>query len=66
MNRAGGYTNVELFYDGKTFAVEDKKENAYAQGEARGSINQLVDKLRDELGVNMPGADLLPRTPMRC
>ena len=63
VSRTGGYTNVELFYDGKTFAVEDKKENAYAQGEAPGSINQLVDKLRDELGVNMPGADLLLSDP---
>ena len=65
-SRTGGYTNVELFFDGKTFAVEDKKVNVYAQAEAPGSVDQLIDKLRGQLGVDMPGADILSRTPMRC
>ena len=62
-SRTGGYTNVELFFDGKTFAVEDKKGNAYAQAEAPGSIDQLIDKLRGELGVDIPGADILVSNP---
>src|SRR5271166_2901423 len=36
-SRTGGYTDVELFFDGKTFALEDKKVNVYAQTEAPGS-----------------------------
>ena len=64
-SRTGGYTNVELFFDGKTFTVEDKKGNVYVQAEAPGSVDQLIDKLRGELGVDMPGADI-SRTPMRC
>jgi hypothetical protein len=63
MRRTGGYANVELFFDGKTFAVEDKKGNAYAQIEAPGSVDKLVDKLRGELGVDVPGADLLISDP---
>ncbi len=62
-SRTGGYTNVELFFDGKTFAVEDKKGNVYAQAEAPGSVDQLIDKLRGELGVDMPGADILLSNP---
>ncbi len=63
MSRTGGYTNVELFFDGRNFAVENKKGNTYAQTEAQGSIDQLVDKLRDQLGVDLPGADLLLSNP---
>jgi hypothetical protein len=62
-SRTGGYTNVELFFDGRTFAVEDKKGNAYAEAEAPGSIDQLIDKLRGELGVDIPGADILLSNP---
>ena len=63
MSRTGGYTNVELFFDGRNFAVENKKGNTYAQTEAQGSIDQLVDQLRDQLGVDLPGADLLLSNP---
>jgi hypothetical protein len=66
MSRTGGYTDVELFFDGKNFAVENKKGNTYAETEASGSIgsiDQLVDKLRDQLGVDLPGADLLLSNP---
>ena len=62
-SRTGGYTDVELFFDGKTFALEDKKVNVYAQSEAPGSVDQLIDKLRGELGVDIPGADILVSNP---
>ena len=62
-SRTGGYTDVELFFDGKTFALEDKKVNVYAQSEAPGSVDQLIDKLRGQLGVDMPGADILLSNP---
>ena len=63
VSRTGGYTDVELFFDGKTFAVENKKDNTYAETEAPGSDDQLIDKIRGELGVDMPGADLLLSNP---
>ena len=62
-SRTGGYTDVELFFDGKTFALEDKKVNVYAQSEAPGSVDQLIDKLRGQLGVDMPAADILLSNP---
>jgi len=57
--RTGGYADVELVFDGKTLSVLGKNINAYAQKEAPGTVDQLIDRLRDELGVAMPGADLL-------
>ena len=63
VSRTGGYTDVELFFDGKTFAVENKKDNTYAETQAPGTDDQLIDKIRGELGVDMPGADLLLSNP---
>ena len=41
--RKGGYADVELVFDGKTLSVLGKNVNAYAQTDAAGTINQLVD-----------------------
>jgi hypothetical protein len=57
--RSGGYTDVELTFDGKTVTVLGKHINAYAQADAPGSVDDLVHRLRDELSITMPGADLL-------
>jgi hypothetical protein len=57
--RKGGYSDVEFFFDGKTFTVYDKEKNEYAQAESPGSIDQLVSKLRNEYSIEAPGADLL-------
>jgi hypothetical protein len=46
-------------YDGKIATVYGKNLNGYAQANASGSIDELVDRLRDKLGVVLPGADLL-------
>jgi hypothetical protein len=58
-SRTGGYANVELVFDGKTVTVLGKNLNAYAQTDAPGSIDQLVDLLRNQYGLELPGADLL-------
>jgi hypothetical protein len=47
-HRIGGYADVELVFDGKTFSVLGKNVNAYA--DADGSIDQLVAKLRNQFG----------------
>jgi hypothetical protein len=57
--RAGGYADVELVFDGKTATVLGKHINAFAQTDAPGTIDQLIDRLRDQHNVAMPGADLL-------
>ena len=57
--RTGGYADIEVVFDGKTATVFGKNINAFAQIEAPGSIDQLVDRLRNEFSVELPGADLL-------
>jgi hypothetical protein len=56
--RTGGYADVELFFDGKVATVLGKNINKYLQLDAPGSIDQLIDTLRDR-GAPLPGADLL-------
>jgi hypothetical protein len=57
--RTGGYNDVEMMYDGKTFTVHDRGDAVFAQADLPGSIDSLIDKLRNEVGVEAPGADLL-------
>jgi hypothetical protein len=56
--RTGGYSDVEMYFDGKTFSLYGKNINGYTQIESPGTVDQLIDVLRDR-GVAMPGADLL-------
>jgi hypothetical protein len=57
--RTGGYADVDFFFDGKTASVLGKNMNAFVQLDAPGSVEQLVDKLRNDYSVALPGADLL-------
>jgi hypothetical protein len=57
--RMSGYAEVELIFDGKAVSVFGKHLNSYASAEAPGTIDQLIDKLRNEMGVELPAADLL-------
>src|SRR5262249_1440400 len=49
--RTGGYADVELVFDGKTVTVLGKNVNAFAQADAPGTVDQLIDRLRDQLDV---------------
>jgi hypothetical protein len=57
--RTGGYADIELFYDGKTVALRDRAHEVAAKVPAPATIDALVDDMRDKLGVEAPGADLL-------
>jgi len=57
--RTGGYRDVEIVFDGKTLTMNDKDANGFAQIDTAGSVDQLIDVLRDKHGVVAPGADLL-------
>lgn len=57
--RSGGFANVEMIFDGKTLTLLSKDAKRYAQVEVPGSLDHLVDELRDKLQKPMPGADLL-------
>ncbi|MNM71483.1 hypothetical protein D3C81_831490 [compost metagenome] len=57
--RHGGFANMEMVFDGKTATLLGKNANAYMQVEAPGTIDQLVDVLRDKYNRPVPAADLL-------
>jgi hypothetical protein len=59
VSRTGGYADVELVFDGKTVTLLGKNVNAFAQADAPGTVDQLIDGIRDQYNVSMPGADLL-------
>jgi hypothetical protein len=62
-HRVGGYADVALFFDGKTVSVHGKSINAYAQFDAPGTLDHLIEALRVGHGVALPGADLLLSSP---
>ncbi|CAK07753.1 DUF2092 domain-containing protein [Rhizobium johnstonii] len=59
VTRFGGFANVEVTFDGKTLSLLGKNANLYAQVEVPGTVEHLIDELRDKLHRPIPGADLL-------
>jgi len=57
--RKTGFSDTETFYDGKTLSFLGKGKNAYIQTEAPGTIDTVIDQLRDKFHRQLPGADLL-------
>ncbi|WP_244420588.1 DUF2092 domain-containing protein [Mesorhizobium japonicum] len=58
VTRKGGFADIDVVFDGATFSVLGKNLNDYAQIEAKGTIDELTERLADA-GVEAPGADLL-------
>jgi hypothetical protein len=65
LTRTGGFANAEMVFDGKTLTLLGKNTNLYAQVEAPGTIDQLVDVLRDKYHRPVPAADLLMSDPYK-
>jgi hypothetical protein len=59
VSRHGGFANAEAVFDGKTLTLLGKNANIYGQVEVVGSIDHLIDELRDKYHRPIPGADLL-------
>jgi hypothetical protein len=57
--REAGFANLEMVFDGKTLSMLGKDANLYVQVDAPGTIEQLIDALRDKFQKPLPGADLL-------
>lgn len=57
--RKGGYSEVELLSDGKTMTISNMGGGSYAQVASPGTVDQVVDVLRTNYSIDMPGADLL-------
>lgn len=59
VKRSAGFGDIELVFDGKTVSMIDKTENAYVQAEVPGTVDNLIDELRDKFHKPLPAADLL-------
>lgn len=58
ITRTGGFAEVEVVFDGNQLSILGKDIGKYVQVPAPGTVEQLIDRLRDH-GVQAPGADLL-------
>jgi hypothetical protein len=57
--RSGGFADVEMLFDGTTLTLLGKNMNRYAQVEIPGTIDNLVDQLREKYNKPLPAADLI-------
>jgi hypothetical protein len=57
--RDAGFADVEMLFDGTTLTVFGKNANLYTQIEEPGTLDHLIDALRDKYNKPVPGADLL-------
>jgi hypothetical protein len=57
--RAGGHADIEMLFDGKTLTLFGNNANLYTQIDVPGTIDNLVDELRDKYNRPLPAADLL-------
>ena len=63
VSRTGGYAEVELISDGSNVTVHDRGGNRFAQVPAAGTFDEVVDRLRTDALLELPGADLLLSKP---
>jgi hypothetical protein len=61
--RRSGFAEVEMTFDGKMLSVLNRTDSIGAQIELPGSIEQLIDTLRDDYRRPLPAADLLVADP---
>lgn len=59
VTRSGGFADVEMLFDGKTLTLLGKNLNLYTQIDVPGTIDHLVDELKDTYHRPLPAADLL-------
>lgn len=57
--RSGGHADIEMLYDGKMLTFVGKATNLYTQIPITGSLDSLVDTLREKYKRPLPAADLI-------
>jgi hypothetical protein len=62
--RTGGFADVEMVFDGEAFTLIERDAGLYTRIEAPGSLDALIDTLREKHGVLLPAADLLTSDPI--
>jgi hypothetical protein len=55
----GGFADAEAIFDGKTLSLIGRNANVYGQVDVPGSIDHLIDELRDKYRRPVPGTDML-------
>ncbi len=58
-SRSSGFADLESVFDGSTFTLLGKNANVYMQVPIKGSLETLVDELKDKYRRPLPAADLL-------
>ncbi|MBB3394755.1 hypothetical protein FHX09_003119 [Rhizobium sp. BK538] len=58
VTRVGGFADLDVGFDGTKLTVHGKNLDAYAQIDAKGSLDELFDRLQNA-GPEIPGSDLL-------
>lgn len=61
--RVGGYSDIEMMFDGTSFNLLSNKASVYTQLPVQGSVDNLIDVLRESYGAPLPAADLLTDNP---
>jgi len=59
VTRHGGFADVMMNFDGKTLTVFGKNLNVFTQLEIPGTVDHLIDELKDTYQRPLPAADLL-------
>ena len=57
--RSGGFVDAEILFDGKTLTLLGKNAQKYTQLESPGSVEHLINELKDKYNRPLPAADLL-------
>jgi len=59
VKRSLGFADIETVFDGKTVTLLGKKNNLYTQLEVPGTLDHLIDELKNTYNLPLPAADLL-------
>ncbi len=59
VTRRGGFADIEMLFDGKTLTLFGKNANLFTQIDVPGTVDHLVDELRNKYNRPLPAADLL-------
>ena len=63
VSRQGAIADMEIIFNGKTLTLNGKGLNVYKQIGSPGTIDDAFDTMQVEIGLDMPGADLLYADP---
>jgi hypothetical protein len=57
--RSGGHADIVMLYDGETLTLSGNRLNLYTQIKLTGTIDNMIDTLRNDNNRPLPAADLI-------